>query len=175
MPQTLAHLFKEYIMKYNEKILHYKDDEPLCDGTGSMVCPITKHADAEKTVHEDNVCKDNLTDLNKITDDIKKNSSDDKCTCMETEHVCGLEYFDEEQCILHPCDDSQFGFQCRQWLDIPEKDLFLNTAFVAQSIRKGKQTLHRDDLCFQWLNSTDKELFLNTAFAAKSSRRRHTR
>ena len=176
MPETLAHLLKECILKYNEKIYCKNNNQLVCDTI--LTCPKTKHEDMpEKTFYEENDCKDKLTDtdLDEITDESNKSSSDDKCTCINKESSSQLDQFNEEQCVFrHPCENN-FGFQCRQWLETSEKDLFLSTAFVAQSIRRKKQTVHRDDLCYQWLNSTDKELFLNTAFAAKSSRRGHTR
>ena len=178
MPKTLANLFKQCVVKYNEK-MHCQNNDELVNGT-TLIIPTTKHTDTGPIFHEEKVCEDNFTDEHsEINDDIQKSSSNDECIC-NGELSCPLEHsnspdFNEEHCTAQDSNENNFGFQCRQWLDTTwEKDLFLNTAFVAQSSRR-RQTIDRDNLCFQWLNTADNELFLNAAFAAKSSRRRHTR
>lgn len=174
--QTLPSLRKTYLLKCNEET-HCHNNDPLVCGR-SLICPKTliKHKDMDSGTGflEEKDCKDSLTDVHseKIKDVIQKSSGDDKHICINGESSSRFQHFNKQYCGLN---ENNFGFQCRQWLDTPEKDLFLNAAFVAQAVRRRKHSLNRDDLCFQWLNIADSELFLNTACAAKSSRRRHTR
>lgn len=187
MPPTVPSFCKHHLREQNEDyenmvpkdiqhdLLKYNDDYVEMLPGKLMKFDEDIECETNKTFCEQNVCNENCTNvqsgLKKIKDTTKERSDEDEYVSMNGKNTSLFESFNEQ---YYDVPRNSFSSQCRQWLNSPEKDLFLNAGFIAQTSRR-KQTQNRNSLCFYWLNTADNKLFLNTAFAAKSSRRRHTR
>ena len=187
MPPTLscfcgqhAHLRKHIeeckkMVSKDKDLLQYNDDY-----VEMFPRDLIKNEDTESernnTFCKENVCKENSTNVQSVLEMVKdtseESSGEDEYVFMNGKNTSPLQSFNEQ---YYDYPRGSFSFQSRQWLNTPEKDLFLNAGFVAQSSRISRKTQKRNSLYFYWLNNADNKLFLNTAFAAKSSRRRHTR
>ena len=188
MPPTVPNFCKQHLREQNEDcekmvpkdiehdLLKYNEDYVEMLPRKLMKFDKDIECETNKTFWEENACNENCTNvrssLKRINCTTQESSDEEEYVPMNEKNTSLFESFNEQYYDV-PRNKS-FSFQCRQWLNTPEKDLFLNAGVVAQSSRR-KQTQDRNSLCFYWLNTADNKLFLNTAFAAKSSRRRHTR